>query len=172
LREHILQAGFPRESDVIPFPTLPGNDRTVIVQFRSTVDCLNNTVTAVAPALPTTTNTFAIDAANDQLTCSAQGNTEVLVDGIEDMQVMYGEDFNTNAIASTYVTAANVTDWDNVVSVRIAILAAGQPNSLDVAQPITYNLLGRTVNTDDRTPRRVFTTTIPLRNKNKTIMGS
>ena len=51
---------------------------------------------------------------------------------------------------------------------RIAILVQGQANVLDQAQAITYNLLGSAyAAANDRTPRRVFTTTIPLRNKNR-----
>jgi len=167
LREHVLQAGFPRDS-VNPFPTVPADDRTVIVQFNSSVDCLNNTVTT------STINEFTVDTANDRLVCTAQGTTEVLVDGIEDMRVMYGVDTDIgptpDGIANTYVLQSAVTNWNNVVSVRIAVLAAGQPNSLDTAQTITYNLLGQAVTATDRTPRRVFTTTIPLRNRNKTII--
>lgn len=164
LREHVLQAGFPRES-VDPFPTPPGNDSTIIVQFSSALDCINDTVTSGI-----TVNTFAIDVTDGQLIC----NGEELVDGIEDMQVMYGVDTDAgptpDGIANTYVLQGDVANWNNVVSVRIALLAAGEPNSLDVAQSITYNLLGRSVVIDDRTPRRVFTTTIPLRNRNKTII--
>jgi len=175
LRENILQAGFPREV-MDPFPTAPPNNSTVTVQFRSAVDCLNNAITTTPP---TTVNTFAIDATTNQLTCTAQGDTEELVDGIEDMRVLYGLDTSGDGIANTYATSAQVgtgiagASWPEVVSVRVAILAAGQPNSLDVAQTITYNLLGQAITpAADRTPRRVFTTTIPLRNRNKTIMGS
>jgi len=173
LRENILQAGFPREA-MDPFPTAPANDREVTVQFRSARDCLNNTIPTTPP---TTENTFRINNEN-QLTCTAQGVTEELVDGIEDMRVLYGLDTSGDGIANTYATSAEVVtgiagaSWPEVVSVRVAILAAGQPNSLDVAQTITYNLLGQAVTTADRTPRRVFTSTIPLRNRNKTIAGS
>lgn len=161
LRENILQAGFPREF-VDPFPNVPANDSTVIVQFSSTstVDCANDPAVGIRESIFTITG--------QELTC----NGETLVEGIEQMRVMYGEDLSGDFIANTYVAAGDVTDWSNVVSVRIALLAAGQPNSLDVAQSITYNLLGQAVTTADRTPRRVFTTTIPLRNRNKTIMGS
>jgi type IV pilus assembly protein PilW len=165
LREHISQAGFPRQANVDPFPTVPANNKTVIVQFRSAVDCLGDVVTAVAPAVPTTTSTFTVNA-NQELTC----NNTPLVEGIESMRILYGEDFSADGIASTYVTRDNVTDWANVVSVRVALLAQGQPESLDEAQNITYNLLGTPIVRNDKTPRRVFTTTIPLRNRNKTII--
>jgi len=162
LREHVLQAGFPRQANVNPFPTVPGNDNTIIVQFRSAVDCLNN---PAAGTPPTTTNTFTVTG--NQLLC----NTQPLVDGIENMRILYGEDTSGDGIANTYVDRTAVTNWSDIVSVRIAVLAAGQPNTLDVAQTITYNLLGQAITpAADRTPRRVFTTTIPLRNRNRTII--
>lgn len=161
LREHILQAGFPREV-VNPFPVVPANDNTVTVEFRSAVDCLGAAITTVPPV---TRNTFTVTG--NALTC----NGEVLVDGIQTMHVVYGVDTTGDLTANTYVTRGGVADWTNVVSVRIALLAVGAPNSLDAAQPITYNMNGYTsVNTNDATPRRIFNTTIPLRNRNKTII--
>lgn len=165
LREHILKAGFPRES-VDPFPVVPPNDSTVAAQSRSARDCLNQAGVGTPPIV---NNAFSVT--DNQLICTSQGNSEVLVDGIEDMRVRYGEDFSADGIANTYVLKDNVTDWNNIVSVRIALIAVGAPNSLDVPQTTTYNLLGEAVTpTADRTPRRVFTTTIPLRNRNKTII--
>ncbi len=185
LREHILQAGFPRQATVNAFPTLPvnntgtNNSDNVIVRFRSAVDCLN-VASPLVGGVPTATNTFviALDATTGapQLQCNAQP----LVDGIESMQVLYGVDTSADGIANSYVDSAAVQagtaggggpDWNNVVSVRVAVLVQGQANVLDQAQSITYNLLGRAyVAANDRTPRRVFTTTIPLRNKNQSII--
>lgn len=184
LREHILQAGFPRQSNVNAFPILPvnnsgpNNSDSVIVRFRSTVDCLN----AAAPligGIATATNTFTIVQpvnAAPQLQCNGQA----LVDGIEAMQVAYGVDTTADGIANSYVNSADVQagtaggggpDWANVVSVRVAVLVQGQTNVLDQAQTTTYNLLGTAYTAaNDRTPRRVFTTTVPLRNKNKSII--
>lgn len=171
LRENILQAGFPREV-INPFPSLPADDSTVIVQFRSSTDCLGNNIVVVPPALPVTTNTLRV--VDGQLRCISAvsgGTGEVLVDGIETMNVVYGEDTSGDDTANTYVTRDLVADWNNIVSVRIALLAAGEPNTLDVAQAITYNLNGVAYPAaNDRTPRRVFNTTIPLRNRSKTII--
>ena len=178
LREHILQAGFPGQSSVNAFPTLPVNNTgpntsdNIIVQFQSAVDCLNAAAPLVG-GIPTATNTLRIVQpvnAPPQLQC----NNSVLVDGIETMQVAYGVDTDNDFIANTYADSAQVdagiggASWDEVVSVRIAILVQGQANVLDQAQAITYNLLGSAyAAANDRTPRRVFTTTIPLRNKNR-----
>ena len=177
LREHILQAGFPGQSFVNAFQNLPANNTgpnnsdDINVSFRSLVDCVN--VAIPGPAPTTTTNTFTIvqpAGAVPQLHCNGQ----VLVEGIETMQVAYGVDTDNDFIANTYADSAQVqagiggASWNEVVSVRVAILVQGQANTLDIAQAITYNLLGNAYPAaNDRTPRRVFTTTIPLRNKNK-----
>ncbi len=190
LREHLLQAGFPRQSNVNPFPVVPGNNTgtngsdTLTVQFRSAVDCLND-VPAGALPLKLTQNTFQLSA-NNELTCNGNGlvggvdqPAQPLVDGIVNIQAEYGVDTDADGIANTYansavvnggVISAGTPDWDNVVSVRIAVLVEGEANTLDQAQAITYNLLGVPDSYNDRTPRRVFTTTIPLRNRNKTII--
>ncbi|MFK7816517.1 MAG: PilW family protein [Gammaproteobacteria bacterium] len=189
LREHILQAGFPRQAGVDPFPTLPTNNTvpasdSIIVQFRSAVDCLND-VPAGALPLKLTQNTFQINA--NSLQCNGNGlvggvdqPAQVLVEGIESLQAVYGVDTDADGIANTYADSAQVEggiitagtpDWDNVVSMRVAVLVQGQPNILDTAQAFTYNLLGQDYTPSaDRTPRRVFTTTIPLRNRNRTII--
>jgi type IV pilus assembly protein PilW len=103
-----------------------------------------------------------------------------LVDGIQNLQVEYGVDTDADGIANSYANSDDVeagtvggggADWPNVVSIRVAVLVQGQPNVLDQAQAITYNLLGQLATPlADRTPRRVFTTTIPLRNRNRTII--
>ena len=189
LREHILQAGFPRQAGVNPFPTLPADNNApasdnIIVQFQSTVDCLND-VPAGALPLKLTQNTFQINGTS--LECNGNGlvggadqPAQVLVDGIRTLQAEYGIDTDADGIANTFVSSTQVQggvitggipDWDNVVSMRVSVLVEGQPNTLDVAQSITYNILGQTFTpVADRTPRRVFTTTIPLRNRNRTII--
>jgi type IV pilus assembly protein PilW len=194
LREHILQAGFPRQAGINPFPVLPANDTgvngsdNIIVAFRSAVDCLNDAPLGAA-GMQLAQNTFdlALDAnGNPQLRCNGNGlvagvdqPVQPLVDGIQNMQVEYGVDTDADGIANSYVDSTNVQagtaggggpDWNNVVSVRVAVLVQGQQNVLDQAQAITYNILGTPVTITDRTPRRVFTTTIPLRNRNRTII--
>ncbi len=178
LRENILQAGYPRQANVNAFPTLPVNNAitagsdSIIVQFRSTADCVNAPTPLVPPITgdPTATNSFQI--VNGRLQCNGQD----LVDGIQNMQVQYGVDTDNDGIANSYADSDQVqagiagVSWNEVVSVRIAILVQGQANTLDQAQAITYNLLDQSTQITDTTPRRVFTTTIPLRNRNKSII--
>jgi len=60
-------------------------------------------------------NQYAIltDASGiDQLVCNtADGNAESLAEGIEDMQVLYGVDLDSDGVANRYVDASSVSDW-------------------------------------------------------------
>lgn len=91
-----------------------------------------------------------------------------LIEGVENMQILYGVDNTNNQVADSYQTATDVATsggWGNVVSLRIALLI----NSIDESGSInnnTYDLLGTTIDpVDDRRRRRVFTSTIQIRNR-------
>jgi len=49
------------------------------------------------------------------------GNDVELVEGVQDMQVLYGEDIDDDNTANRYLSAAAVTDFDNVVSIRVTL---------------------------------------------------
>lgn len=95
-----------------------------------------------------------------------------LVEGVEDMQIMYGVDTTAtpDRIADVYQTAGAVADWTRVVSARISLLMASPDDNLNTA-PQTY----RIDTDDDGTPdavvaadRRIyqtFSTTVGIRNR-------
>lgn len=92
---------------------------------------------------------------------------EELVEGVETMQITYGLDPDGNgAVTAGYVTADNVSDWNDVVSVRIGLLLAS-PNEIgSMADSQEYLINGtRVVAPGDRRLRQVFTTTVALRNR-------
>lgn len=97
-----------------------------------------------------------------------------LIEGVENMQILYGEDtIGNDTIAETYVDAATVTNWENVVSVRVSLLfRTMDENFSNALNTSTYNLLGDSTTTaddfdpaDDRRRRRVVTNTIQIRNR-------
>jgi len=47
---------------------------------------------------------------------------EELLEGIESMQILYGEDTDSDTQAERYLTANNVTTWNDVISVRLGLL--------------------------------------------------
>ncbi|WP_455220178.1 PilW family protein [Kaarinaea lacus] len=80
-----------------------------------------------------------------------------LVEGVEDLQIQYGlgstpPNANTPAIAEQYVDADQVTDWNDVVSIRLTFVI----NSVDmVVNP----------GDGDGLLRKTFTSTVRLRNR-------
>jgi type IV pilus assembly protein PilW len=88
-----------------------------------------------------------------------------LVPDIEAMQVLYGLDTNLSQTVATYVTADQVPDFNTVMSVKIALLAASAPGAGRPSTPVTYNLLGTIVTPPaDSRSRQVFEETIAVRN--------
>lgn len=108
-------------------------------------DCLNNPVDSNTMV----TNIFSLTA-NNELQCEAinpnavpNDNTQVLVSGIENMQILYGEDVNGDGTADRYVAADFPTlDMTRVVSVRVSLLfRSNDPVEINPVQK-TYNLNG------------------------------
>ncbi|SEJ23743.1 PilW family protein [Nitrosomonas eutropha] len=90
--------------------------------------------------------------------------TSELVEGIENMQIQYGEDTDGDRAVDTYRTADLVADWENVVSVRIDLLVQSVEDNV-TSQPQTYTFNGETVTPTDRRLRQAFSTVISLRNR-------
>lgn len=103
-------------------------------------------------------------------TTGTLGPAQELVRGIENMQLMYGVDTNNDRSTDQYLdaTAVTATDWPNVVSVRVAVLATSVDDTLPLNETDTntYDLNGVTIDPpNDRQMRQIFTTTITLRNR-------
>jgi type IV pilus assembly protein PilW len=89
-----------------------------------------------------------------------------LVPDIENMQVLYGIATAGTQTVSEYVPASEVIDFNTVMSVKIAVLAASQPGAVPKpsANP-SYPLLGNTVTVlADTRSRQVFEITVSTRN--------
>lgn len=104
------------------------------------------------------------------------GTANELLDNVESMQILYGEDTDaagsaTSGLPNRYVTADQVTDFEKVVSVRIALLMRTAEEVRTSTDADTYLLTGATAATattinpvDDRRLRRVYASTIKFRN--------
>jgi len=88
-----------------------------------------------------------------------------LVEGVESLQILYGEDTNGDQLVDNYVTAAAVGNWNRVIAISLSMLVRSvEPNSPEVDNR-TYTLLGTNVGPfNDRYQRTIFTTTVALRN--------
>ena len=185
LTRDIMLAGFPQSSSIETFVTGAGltqdgggsNSDTFTVRFQSTTDCQNS-----AAGTPTyadgqryAKNHYFIQNGNLMCETLAEDNSVdhaavVLVEGIENMQVLYGEDNDaTDAVtnATRYVTAGNVTNWNNVVSVRIGFVVNSQDNIATSNDTATFSLIGQTAiaASADRMRRRAYSTTAVIRNR-------
>lgn len=95
------------------------------------------------------------------------GVTEELVDGVETMQIRYGEDTDGDRIADVYRPANTVTDWAHVVSVKIGLLLRQTDEGRGEVDTSTYSVGGMMFNPVDvrNVRRRVMNWTITLRNR-------
>jgi type IV pilus assembly protein PilW len=89
-----------------------------------------------------------------------------LAQGIENLQVLYGEDTDGDQSPDEFRTAANVADWRNVVSLRVALLASGSRDAVVEADTREFDLLDASAGPfDDGRLRRVLTFSVALRNR-------
>jgi type IV pilus assembly protein PilW len=95
---------------------------------------------------------------------------DLIIEGVQALQLAYGEDTNGDRIAEGYVAANAVANWNNVISVTLAMLIRSDEDGTNV-DANTYPLLtnpvgGQTLGPyNDRRQRMVFTTTVALRNR-------
>jgi len=138
--------------------------KPVVFRAESTTFCIALGADASQPALRRLTNPTSGQ------TCANNGDE--LVEGIENMQVLYGEDTDANIegadgdrTANRYVPfGTDGLDMDRVVSVRISLLVRSLNDNLTTnPSPYTYDSTATTP--ADRYLRKVFTSTITLRNK-------
>lgn len=149
-----------------------GND-TVVVNYLSEWDCQGTdlTLNGAEPEGRETQSTYFVN--NETLFCSSDqsaGQT-ALLSGVESFQVLYGVDRTPDGVlgVTNYVTAAGKEAEDLVVSIRLALLLRSAADNLSVpTSGGTFQVLDETHETEtaDRALRRVFTTTIQMRNYN------
>jgi type IV pilus assembly protein PilW len=138
------------------------------------------------PALPAsiTVNTFPTVQHFDQVTyyvgrvpgsasatalyrySMSSGTVEEVVGNVEDMDVVYGVDTTPDNVfaADSFVHAAGVADWSQVVSVRVTLIAVG--DQLGVAPAAqTFSIHGAAALAPDTRLRQVFAATAALRDR-------
>lgn len=87
-----------------------------------------------------------------------------LIEGIENMQILYGEDTDGNNTPNYYVPANSVVSMNQVVSIRVSILAVSLNDNL-TPQSIPFTFNGATTTPADRRLRHVVSSTIAVRNR-------
>ncbi len=184
LARDIMMAGFPQSSGIEAIVSGAGltqdgggnNSDTFTVRYQSTTDCLNSAggTPVYADGIQYAKNRYFVQNGNLMCQTLAEDNsvlqTGVMVAGIENMQLLYGEDNDaTDGItnATRYVTAGNVIDWNNVVSVKIGFIVNSQRVIATSDDNATFTLIGQTATaaTGDRLRRRAYSTTTVIRNR-------
>lgn len=93
-------------------------------------------------------------------------NSRALVKGIGHLTLRYGVDLDDNPGADGYVAAEAVPDWSAVVAVRVGFVAeSARPMGSDGGRVLRIFDRRLTSLPDDGRLRRVFTTTVALRNR-------
>lgn len=92
--------------------------------------------------------------------------SEELVEGVDNLQLLYGEDTDADRAVDEYVPADEVDNWEQVVAVRASMLVSSVNAALTESRATAFDLGGTdVVPPDDRRQRQVFSTTIALRNR-------
>lgn len=109
------------------------------LSFDGTTDCTGNAV-AVNPVV----NEYYVNR-NDELVCAGNGGQgQVLIDGVEDMQLVYGVDSNGDRTVDRYTDAP--ADWTRVIAVQVSLTLRASANpALRRTLNMTYQLRNRGV---------------------------
>lgn len=199
LQRDLRMAGFPRSNPDIPSfvitalasPNGTGavtadnatTDGTytadqLVVRYESDTDCLGQatpTLNTIRGPRRVAENRYFIDYSTGagRLMCQGNGNVRAqpMLEGVQSLQVLYGEDTDGDSYANQYVSAtqlgAAANRWANVVSARVAVLVTTQQRLGNELETQTHALL-------DAAPApalpngirgRVFTTTVEVRNR-------
>ena len=88
-----------------------------------------------------------------------------LVEGIEYMQLDYGLDTDLDGLANNYIQAPAATEWPNIVTVKVNILARNTESTTGYTDTKIYNLgLAENVTPGGAFKRHVYTQLIRLNN--------
>ena len=116
------------------------------------------------------TTTYEIKANSFGEPALYRNGDEELVEGVESMQIQYGIDTDGDGVPN-YFNSFDASEVDDAVSVQISLLVRGYKDNLaDSNYSLTYgdgdgDGVVDTFTTQDRRLRKVFTSTIALRNR-------
>jgi type IV pilus assembly protein PilW len=107
---------------------------------------------------------------------SGTSPTAEVISGVETMQVLYGLDSDDDQNVESFVTADSVTDWQDVLAIRVGLLLRSPKEIAKKGfDTSTYDVNGTTIDpigngtpsapVDDRRLRLVLVTTMGLRNR-------
>ncbi len=129
--------------------------------------CLSQTYGADSSMFKLRAITYTIavgESGEPALWRSENGVNAELIEGIEQMQVLYGVDTSGDDHPNQYMIATNVANWYDVMSIRLMLMVRSESDTV-VEAPQVLNYNGATSTAADNRLRQVFSTTIALRNR-------
>lgn len=159
-----------------PFPPFTGDG--------SMLDCLGNVVASNVLVEDTFFVTNDVTTGEPSLFCytsnaAASGNV-LLVPGIESLQVLYGDDSDSNGSVNRYVTAAGVSNANHIRSAMLSVVVRSSETTAVVRDTRLFNHFGVSYAAGNAAPsgdagsvftaaadgriRQQFSTTVGIRN--------
>jgi type IV pilus assembly protein PilW len=180
LSRELSMAGFPQASAIesfIPAMVSDGggnNSDVVAVRYRTGTDCFGSATPVYADGVQYAKNMYFVQ--NEALVCRTLAEDDstlseaTIIPGVENIQLLYGEDTDATDSATNatkYVSAGNVVNWDNVVSVKLGVLVNSQSDIATSDDGVAYDLQGQTqiAAANDHMRRRAYSTTVVVRNR-------
>jgi type IV pilus assembly protein PilW len=163
-------------ADIVRVSSLSSTSGIQTIQHDTSV----NTTGQLSKAYQTNAEVFTVQSFSYFINTKPDGNpalfrhdnvansSEELVEGVEDMQIQYGEDTDQDGAADRYLSAgAGGLDMTRVVAVKISLLLRSIAPVNVTTQPVTYQFNGTqtTAAAGDHQLRKVFTTLVTIRNR-------
>lgn len=132
----------------------------IAIQYESMSDCTGQQASGGTPQK----FVFLFKVDNDGgLVC----NGEQIVAGVENLQILYGEDTDDDGVANRYLNRDQVVNLEKVVALRLALLIASDEFVGGSDGPKNFELANTTIpEKSDGRLRSVYSTTVSLRNGN------
>ncbi len=164
----------------------PGNSGTVVHNTGNAVSpgnynasnpgCPGGNAHCLSKVYGADSSLFSVQEINYSIAPGSEGepalfrNGAEFLDGVEDFQILYGEDTDAlggvgSGVANYYVPADQVIDMNTVVSIRFAVVTRSQDDNLTGGANQNYSVLGEARTAADQRIRQTYMTTVTVRNR-------
>jgi len=164
MQRGIRLAGYSPDGDLEPFDIVNSGQSALVVRVTDTYDCNGESTKEVGGIA---VNTYAHNEADDTITCTGNvgGETMVVVEGVEELRMLWGIDADFDKVPEQYIPYSNTIDANTVIAIRVALLVnSGEPIRSRAGEE-THVLFNEEFTITDKIARNVFSTTVMLRNK-------
>jgi len=167
LQRGLRLAGYAPGDRIEPIDIANSSGSSITVQMQKKYDCNGNS-TSVAPTPGVAVNTYALDAANNQITCKSNVRDAVampIVDGVDEFRILYGLDTDDDGVPERFVSYSSDIVPRQVVGIRFALLVNSGVPIRSRASAEEHVVLDSTQELNDKYARHVFGSTVLLRNR-------